>query len=256
MLDTRWSRSFNHPKEESLIGFEQLKWFNETMNAFGKDASVKHIMVASSVPVAFFSKFQSVFVYVIEKERYPSFPDYINQTTQILDIMAKHRQKVIAVGGDIHQYVDGKTCNSRNECFRTVVTSGLTLKSAVLSEWKVFLFYLLSWRYWGVQIANEGWQITQDFIDFGRNYAKFTMDQNGYSIVPVLGTQLGLTDHHPKQYWFHQIFKIWPAAEAIFILSTVIYVILSLIACFDETDLGKGIEHDDVRERLKKKARE
>lgn len=156
MMDFRAQRAFHYDEKYPLLGRTQTEVFNETLKYWAVDNrnsknndKVEHILIFMQIPGPVLTTRASQFIYWFEKEKYASHPDLLNSSLSFLDTLLPFSHKVTLIGGDSHHYYETSICRKSpfhgdsDICLRQVVSSGLTRKSTVSAEIKLYLFGLI-----------------------------------------------------------------------------------------------------------------
>ncbi|ELR19191.1 uncharacterized protein ACA1_262390 [Acanthamoeba castellanii str. Neff] len=174
-----------------MTGDAQFVDFERRIKEYGTRDDISHIFVLSPVPLMFLTPLMASIAYLAEKEIYPTYSLFLNDTLELFDMMLPYHQKIKLVSGDIHQFVLGDICHSSGACIPQMVRrprwralSRPTLRadsgrrSAVIDSLKLWFFYM-AFRH----IAPKGvgdWTIKTEQQVLMRNYGVVQVDGASY----------------------------------------------------------------------------
>jgi hypothetical protein len=167
-LDLRHYRSYFSDAVHPMTGDAQFADFEKRIKEYGTREDISHIFVVSPVPLMFLTPLMASIAYLAEKEIYPTYSLFINDTLDLFDIMLPYHKKIKLVSGDIHQFVVGELCHSSGACIPQMVASGITKGSAVIDSLKLWFFYM-AFRHLAPKGVGE-WTIKTEQQVLLRNY--------------------------------------------------------------------------------------
>jgi hypothetical protein len=127
-----------------LVSDAHLARVREQFAAWRDDASIKSILLVTSIPLVFLNPMITQLVVDWEREFYTWHSRHLNETLQLLDIAydAHQVKPVVLVGGDFHMSHESLVCRQNGTCMRQFVSSGITEGSSSLRSNSLFWLYV------------------------------------------------------------------------------------------------------------------
>lgn len=145
-IDTRYQRSFHFEPKSPYLGTQQWEAIRSSMKSFGDDESVKHIFVISSIPLMFTTTPLANLAFLVEREKFSSHPELMDQNEKLLDLLVKYAKKTSIIAGDVHLFLHARLCRNKSssQCLEQWVTSGISPGSTIAMNMIGWMFHFLS----------------------------------------------------------------------------------------------------------------
>lgn len=208
-----------------LVSEEHLARIRNQLALWRDDASIKSILLVTSIPLVFLDPFLTQIVVDWEKEFYTGHSRHNDETKQLLDMAydAHQVKPVTLIGGDFHMSHESLVCRHNGTCMRQFVSSGITAGSSSLRSHALFWLYVFLRHVHSYDV--DGWKMDVRNMAISPNF--LIIDETG-RFRPIYDISLDLVETG----WI----ALWRFFPFVLLLLVLLIVAACALRCLQRKD--------------------